>query len=323
MHSRRATSGKRDQATSNLEAQASVNDYFASVASHWALVYQETTLDARIYQDRKAIALQLIERLRLPPAASVLEVGCGAGLSTIALAMRGYHVDALDTVPTMLDLTRQRLLEAGIDDRVRTICADVHQLPIADNSYDLAFALGVLPWLDKPCAAIREMARVTRPAGYVLVTADNRWHLNEMLDPWLNPMMRPVRRGVASALRALKMLPPAKRPQLPSVHRHSRREFDAMLLDAGLDKLWGSTLGFGPLTFFGKQLLSDSIGVKVHRLLQTGADRKLPIIASGGAQYLVIATKDASKSAETSSGFSCRPHATPTALPLKSFNFRE
>jgi ubiquinone/menaquinone biosynthesis C-methylase UbiE len=288
----RTASGTLDRASSHLETQSKVNDYFASVASHWERIYQQTTLDARIFQDRQAIALQWIERLGLPRTAHLLEVGCGAGLCTTALAMRGYKVDAVDSVPTMLDRARQHLFEAGVDDRVRTICADVLQLPADDNSFDLVFALGVLPWLDRPCAALSEMARVTRPGGYVLVTADNDWTLHEALDPWRMPMLWPVRRSAASVLRAVKLLPPANCTHPPN-HRHSRREFDSMLRSAGLDKLWGLTVGFGPFTFFAKQLLPDPIGIKVHRLFQTAANRKLPIVAAVGAQYLALATKRA------------------------------
>jgi SAM-dependent methyltransferase len=160
-----------------------------------------------------------------------------------------------------------------------------------DNSFDLVFALGVLPWLDDSITAVREMARVTRPGGYVLVSADNSVHLDEILDPAQAPILRPLRRYVASALRAAKLLPPA--PDSPKIQRHSRCQIDCILSDAGLDRLRGVMLGFGPFTLCGKSFLPESAGIKVHRLLQAAANRELPIASFYGMQYLVMSSKSA------------------------------
>ena len=278
------------EAVSSVDPQASVNNHFESAAPHWERIYDEVTLAGRIYQDRVAMALQWIEQLRLPSAAHLLEIGCGAGFATAALARRGYRVDAVDNVGAMLNLTSKRLAQTGTAERVRIMRADVRHLPMPNNSFDLVFALGVLPWLNDTLAAVREMARVTRPRGYVLITADNNLHLDEILDPMRAPILRPVRRCLGSVLRAAKLLPA---PHLPKVQRHSRRQLDSILSDAGLDKLRSGMLGFGPFTLFGKSLLPDSLGIKVHRLLQTAANRNWPILSFSGMQYLVMSTKRA------------------------------
>ena len=273
-----------------LDPQASVNHHFKSVATDWERVYHQATVYGRIYQDRTAISLEWIEQLRLPGMAHLLEIGCGAGFATAALAVRGYRVDALDSVPTMLKLAGKRLAETGTAERVRLVRGDVRHLPMADNSFDLVFALGVLPWLDDTLAAVREMVRVTRPGGYVLLTVDNTVHLEEILDPTRVPIFRPIRRSMVAALRRARLLSPG--PQFPRTHRHSRRKFDAILSYAGLDKLRSVMLGFGPFTFF-HMTLPDSIGIKVHGLLQAAANRGLPIVSSYGMQYLVMSRKPA------------------------------
>jgi len=209
-------------------------------------------------------------------------------LTTAALAQHGFEIEALDSVPAMLDLTRHRLLETGTEARVRTTCADVRHLPFPDNNFDLVFALGVVMWVDPPFGAIQQMARVTRPGGYVLITAMHRPHLVEFIDPWKMPSPRSIRRGIGSVLAKLKLWRPGPGPQ---VHRHSLREFDSMILDAGLSKVFGVTLGFGPFTFFGREFVPDSIGIKVHQFLQTAANRRVPTIRAAGAQYIVLAQK--------------------------------
>jgi hypothetical protein len=56
----------------------------------------------------------------------------------------------------------------------------------------------------------------------------------------------------------------------------------------------GCTVGFGPFTFWGREVVSSSTQVKLHRWLQSGAERGLPGIRSFGTQYLVLARKPAS-----------------------------
>jgi ubiquinone/menaquinone biosynthesis C-methylase UbiE len=286
-----AQNSKLNEAVSPVDPQASVNIHFESAASHWERIYHQATVHGHIYQDRMAMALQWVEDLRLPRAAHLLEIGCGAGFATAALAKRGYRIDALDSVPAMINLTTKRLADAGAAERVRMVLGDVRHLPMSDHSFDLVFALGVLPWLDDPVAAVREMARVTRPGGCVLVSTDNSVHLDEILDPAQAPILRPVRRRLASALRAAKLLSPA--PQSPKIQRHSQREIECILSDAGLDRLRSVMLGFGPFTLCGKSFLPESAGIKVHRLLQAAANRKLPIVSSYGMQYLIMSTKRA------------------------------
>lgn len=283
-------SNKLKEAYSLGDPQVGVNSHFELAASDWERIYRDLTVPGRIYQDRLAITMQWIEQLHLGSTAHLLEVGCGAGFATAALAKKGYRLDAVDSVGAMLDLTSQRLAKNGAAERVRIGRADVRRLPMPNNSFDLVFALGVLPWLEDPLAAVREMARVTRPGGYVLVTADNSVHLEEILDPLRIPLLKPVRRYVASALRAAKLLPPLAALE---VKRHSPREFDSMLSAAGLDKLQSVMLGFGPFTLCRQSVLPDSLGIKVHRLLQAAANRNLPIVSSYGMQYLVLSTKRA------------------------------
>src|SRR5882672_1456912 len=115
------------RAPARLDPQAIVDLHFESAARDWERIYHESTLYGRIYQDRMGITLKWIDQLQLPENATLLEIGCGAGLATAALAKRGYRVDALDNVPAMINLTIKRLAAAGTAERVRfcmAMCAD-------------------------------------------------------------------------------------------------------------------------------------------------------------------------------------------------------
>jgi magnesium-protoporphyrin O-methyltransferase len=97
--------------------QKSVDTYFQGKAAFWKNVYQQKSAHAALIQVRRDIALAMVDSLALPPGSRVLEVGCGAGVTTVMLAQRGYAVAALDSVDDMIHLTRQLAVERGVEHR--------------------------------------------------------------------------------------------------------------------------------------------------------------------------------------------------------------
>ena len=262
--------------------QHTVNTYFQATALDWDNIYAEGNVYAVIHQQRKECVLTMVDQLGLAQDQLILEVGCGAGLTTVALARRGYHVTAVDTVQAMLDFTRRRVTEEAVAERVTTAVADVTRLGVSDKRFGLVLAIGVLPWVDSVCQAVREMQRVTEPGGYLIVSVDNRWRLNEILDPRLNPIHTPIRR----LIRRL-----GYHKHIPVTQRCSSREFDAVLGEMGYTKIKGRMLGFGPFSLFGRTILPDHVGVMAHNALQRCADRSVPVLRFLGTQYLVLARK--------------------------------
>lgn len=145
--------------------QERVDSYFEEVAPYWEEIYDARGLFPLIYQRRHATALSWIGGLRLPSASRVLEIGCGAGLLSMALARAGYSVTAIDPAPAMLTLTRRNAARVGLASRLRVMGGDAHALPFASERFHLIVALGVIPWLHSESAAVREMARVLTPGG--------------------------------------------------------------------------------------------------------------------------------------------------------------
>jgi ubiquinone/menaquinone biosynthesis C-methylase UbiE len=251
-------------ATGALE-QRLVNSHFQSSASYWSEVYRTETIEAAIYRQRHELVLSLVASLQLPAGSQILELGCGAGLTSVALAQRGYRVNAIDSIPVMLELTNREAKQAGVADRVITGLGDAHSVEFADEQFALVLAIGLTPWLHSLDTALSEMARVVRSGGHVIVTADNRYRLSYWLDPRLHPLHAPVRPIMAAMLRKARLL---KEPPKPRVRMYSVRAFDRHLQSAGLSKKYSKVLGFGPFTLFNKKLLPNSIGVQLHHALQ-------------------------------------------------------
>src|SRR5689334_2324362 len=128
--------------------QRRVDAHFAVAAPYWRKVYDEQSVDGDRYRVRRAHALRLAAAaLGSADGTPVLEIGCGAGGATVALAREGHVVHAVDTAPEMLALTRRAARAAGVEENVVLVSADARVLPFADDAFGIAIVLGVVPWL--------------------------------------------------------------------------------------------------------------------------------------------------------------------------------
>jgi ubiquinone/menaquinone biosynthesis C-methylase UbiE len=198
-------------------------------------------------------------------------------------------VDALDSTMAMIQMVRGDAARHRVQDRIRTYAADVHALPFRAHTFDLVIAIGVIPWLHSERVALREMRRVLKHDGYLLVTADNNARLNRMLDPLSSPVSAPFRLVAKRILRLCGLWSPTSGFQ---PKRHYPREFSRSIGDCGFEHVKTRTVGFGPFTFLGKAILTDASGIRLHRWLQTAASRhgSFPL-RWAGAHYLVLATR--------------------------------
>ena len=262
--------------------QQHVNRYFDTSAPYWDGVYRGASLQDVIYQQRQAAVLEYVEAADLSPPAAVLEIGCGAGHLTLALLGRDLNVVAVDASPAMVDATAMRVREARPSQPVTVEVADAHALPFDSECFDLVVAAGVIPWLHSPAAAIDEMARVLRPGGQLVLTADNRARLVSFFDPRAIAALTPLK----SAKVAMR-----RRQGLATPRLDYPRGVDRLLLRGSLEPLARRTIGFGPLSFMGRPLLSESRSISVHARLQSLADRGTPGLRWTGWHYLVRARK--------------------------------
>jgi ubiquinone/menaquinone biosynthesis C-methylase UbiE len=98
-----------------------------------------------------------------------LDVASGSGALSIPAARLGAEVVAIDQSPIMLELLERRASNEGLS--IATRIMDGHALELEDNSFDMAGSqFGVMLFPDMP-KGIREMARVVKPGGRVVVTA--------------------------------------------------------------------------------------------------------------------------------------------------------
>lgn len=97
----------------------------------------------------------------------VLDIGCGDGALAVKLASLGAAVTGIDADPRMLAAARMRVASAQAD--VTLVEADCHTLPFADETFDIVVAVTVLCFVQDPSLALKEMAKVLRPGGRLLL----------------------------------------------------------------------------------------------------------------------------------------------------------
>jgi ubiquinone/menaquinone biosynthesis C-methylase UbiE len=278
--------------TKNNRQQKLVDDFFDTHSTYWRDTYEEKDMFGIIYKRRQATALNYIDGLLLPKTAQVLEVGCGAGFMTEALAKRGFVIEAIDHAQAMVDLTKEHLKQKGVVNRISVCTGDIHDLSYEDQTFDLIIALGVVPWLHDFRKALTEIIRVIKPGGYIVLTMDNAFRATTLLDPKTFPPVNWIRSLVRRKLERAGLLS-SWNPGIndPPYSQHSPREFNRSLSEAGLTILKSGSVGFGPFTFLGHNVFSESLGIKINDRLQRYADNRYPILRSTGSHYIVLAKK--------------------------------
>jgi SAM-dependent methyltransferase len=106
------------------------------------------------------------------PSGQVLEVGCGTGATTRALARRtdfSGRALGVDQSPHFVDAARRFAQDEGVTDKVGFDVGDAHALDYPDGSFDVVFAHTLISHVTDPAAVLREMVRVLRPGGTLAI----------------------------------------------------------------------------------------------------------------------------------------------------------
>ncbi|MGW8251096.1 MAG: class I SAM-dependent methyltransferase [Anaerolineales bacterium] len=125
---------------------------------------------ARFHQQTEwthSLRRYILDQLTLGDSARLLEVGCGTGAVLAELDEEApAALFGLDISATYLELARHNAPHA------RLIQADAHCLPYQTGSFDAAGCHFLLLWVQNPAEAVKEMVRVVRPGGAVLLMAE-------------------------------------------------------------------------------------------------------------------------------------------------------
>ena len=147
-------------------------DYFQDVAKSWDSI-------RAMHVSQQQLEETLYEIVGEDFDGEVLDIGTGTGRILEVLANRVTRGVGVDMSSGMLAVARTNLESADLK-HIHVRKGDMYQLPIEDNSFDLAILHMVLHYSDNPAEVIREASRVLRPDGRLIVV-DFAAHSEEYL----------------------------------------------------------------------------------------------------------------------------------------------
>jgi phosphatidylethanolamine/phosphatidyl-N-methylethanolamine N-methyltransferase len=151
-----------DAATRALSVTAVETDFVAGVYGKLASVY-DIVFGPALHPGR----VDAIRRMAIGPGDRVLEVGVGTGINA-ALYPRHCSVTGIDLSSSMLEKARDRIARKGVRN-VRLLQMDAANLKFADDTFDIVYAPYVISVVPDPVAVAREMHRVCRPGGHIVI----------------------------------------------------------------------------------------------------------------------------------------------------------
>jgi ArsR family transcriptional regulator len=152
-------------------------EFFKKVAPKWDEM-QKTLFDDRV-------ALKAIKAAGVVAGQSAADIGAGAGFLSGHLLDTGAAVIAVDPEPGMLTVMEQKFSgRIGFETRL----GEAEHLPLRDAEVNCALANMMLHHSERPDDAVKEMARVVKPGGAVVITDmdahNHSWLLTEHADRW-------------------------------------------------------------------------------------------------------------------------------------------
>jgi ubiquinone/menaquinone biosynthesis C-methylase UbiE len=203
--------------------QANIVEQQAAPPQAWDAIAEG--YDRYVAPQEAELADEALRLVALQAGERFLDVAAGPGGLSLPAARRGARVLATDWSPAMVERFNARVQEEGLRDAEARVM-DCHALELADDGFDVTGSLfGVMLVPGQP-RALREMVRVTKPGGRVLVIAYGHPTELEFLQFFVAAM-----KAVAPEFRGLPDDPPPLEFQVADPEVLRRRLTDAGLSD--------------------------------------------------------------------------------------------
>ena len=172
-----------DVATRALSVTVVETDFVAGVYEKLASVY-DYTFGPTLHPGR----LQALQRMAIAGGDRILEVGVGTGLN-LTLYPRDCSITGIDLSDSMLEKAHERVARNGLR-HVRVLQMDASALTFPDDSFDIVYAPYLVSVVPDPIQVAREMRRVCRPGGRIVIL--NHFRSANPLVSWAERLISPL-----------------------------------------------------------------------------------------------------------------------------------
>lgn len=277
--------GKGTSAPPPAERKKEIARRYSEEWKYWENVYDdgregvtEGEGDGAHYQHRRDLILTFVDEFAKNRALRIIDVGCGAGALIAGLVQRGHSVIGIDISEKMAEVA-QKAAEERSPGTAMCCVGDIESLPFCDGSFDVVIAAGVLSHQLDDLLSVRELRRIVRSDGVVVVTLPNRLKMKYLLDPYYHFLV---------AGRVLRRILFRKRNEMlasrytlfiktgsVAVRKYYYGQLNRLFRENGLQVRKTASCGFGPLTFFRKNFLDLDRWARFSSCLESLASRKL------------------------------------------------
>jgi 2-polyprenyl-3-methyl-5-hydroxy-6-metoxy-1,4-benzoquinol methylase len=254
---------------------------FAKKANYWNDLYtRPSSLFEHFMCQRRDYAADYI-RARFDTRVSLLDLGCGAGVLSEKLLEYGYRVTAADASADMVALCEERLRRFPVESH-RHCQANCLDLPFADGEFDVIVSLGMFGYFDEVTQALREIRRVLKPGGTLIVSVRNRntFQVFDLFQLAKHPL-RPLRairhwwQGLVSPgkqAEEVPMLRPGDDGFRVEIYQSPGRLIEGFC-QRGFTLADFAGLGYGPVTFAGRKLFSERFAIRLSDFLNRAFEK--------------------------------------------------
>lgn len=250
------------------ENERKISDFFTRTCDYWHHLYDGASFLSMHMADRKRIVLELLSKYANGRKLRVLDLGCGTGILTRSLLKDGHAVAALDCSRQMLDKLDESVKETNSGTFLGSYLRDVSDTSFDDESFDAILCIGVFQYQLNDADLLREISRILKRGGFCLATFPNLMRLNYLLDPYyyVKFLGRAARMTLAGTTGQGDAKPGTLSGEASETRPYDKKYFLWQACSAirkqnlTIPEIVG--FGYGPLTFWNRQITTDERAVK-------------------------------------------------------------
>jgi ubiquinone/menaquinone biosynthesis C-methylase UbiE len=203
-----------------------------------------------ILQYRHNYILKRIAELNLPENVKILDIGCGPGQMIADLMQKRYELWGIDISEQMIDIAKRKCAINKPDSAVHFAVGNIEGLEFEDNFFDVIICSGVVEYLKDDSRWIKELLRVLKPGGVLLINITNKYAIGNWTIGAFN-ILKNVKL-IFNGLNFIKesIFRKGRLHYFPFQPRqHSPIGFDHFLREAGFSKIAHNYFGFSLLPY--------------------------------------------------------------------------
>lgn len=255
-----------------------LSEHFTKRSSYWEEIYTKRNAPPNfmIYEldSRMRNALHILENFSSNKPLKILDVGCGTGHYIEQMLLRQHNVFGNDVAYGMLIKSKDKY--SRISQNHKLSLSNIEKLPFQNSSFDAVLCIGVIEYLPDIHKALRELNRIVKEDGIIIISAPNLLSIKFLTDPYY------LKRGAEYLLHkmGLRKINSGQISSDVSMNQDFKnrrfrfRELIDTFYNNGFKVTACKNVSFGPVSFFLKPLFSLKNNIGFSRWLENISNKK-------------------------------------------------